>query len=136
MNYEQQMQMLFRGRQTLMETMMTFDQLAERIHTVHQSAQTSSVGAINRAMTLRNWLIGCYIVEFEQHGEKRAEYGANLLKKLEERVHEKGLNTTLFKLSRKFYLTYPQIGAIVSHQLNALPSEEKSATASHLSRPC
>ncbi len=115
-----------------METMMTFDQLAERIHTVHQSAQTSSVGAINRAMTLRNWLIGCYIVEFEQHGEKRAEYGANLLKKLEERVHEKGLNTTLFKLSRKFYLTYPQIGAIVSHQLNALPSEEKSATASHL----
>ena len=53
-----------------METMMTFDQLAERIHTVHQSAQTSSVGAINRAMTLRNWLIGCYIVEFEQHGEK------------------------------------------------------------------
>ena len=120
------------GELILMETIMTFDQLAEQIRTVHQSAQTSSVGAINRAMTLRNWLIGCYIVEFEQHGEKRAEYGANLLKKLEERIHERGLNTTLFKLSRKFYLTYPQIGAIVSHQLNVLPSDEKSATPSHL----
>ena len=35
----------------------------------------------------RNWLIGYYIVEFEQHGKDRAEYGSQLLKKLEERVN-------------------------------------------------
>ena len=41
--------------------------------------------------TMRNWLIGYYIVEFEQHGKDRAEYGSQLLKKLEERVNRKGL---------------------------------------------
>ncbi|WP_437182166.1 hypothetical protein [Segatella copri] len=48
--------------------------------------------------TMRNWLIGYYIVEFEQHGKDRAEYGSQLLKKLEERVNRKGLNVTLFKM--------------------------------------
>ena len=40
---------------------------------------------------MHNWLIGYYIVEFEQHGKDRAEYGTQLLKKLEERVDRKGL---------------------------------------------
>ena len=53
--------------------------------------------------TMRNWLIGYYIVEFEQHGKDRAEYGTQLLKKLE------GVNVTLFKNSRNFYLHYPQM---------------------------
>ena len=59
--------------------------------------------------TMRNWLIGYYIVEFEQHGKDRAEYGTQLLKKLEERVNRKGVNVTLFKNSRNFYLHYPQM---------------------------
>ena len=48
-------------------------------------------------------------VEFEQHGKDRAEYGSQLLKKLEERVNRKGLNVTLFKNARNFYLLYPQM---------------------------
>ena len=64
---------------------------------------------INRMQTMRNWLIGYYIVEFEQHGKDRAEYGSQLLKKLEERVNRKGLNVTLFKNARNFYLLYPQM---------------------------
>ena len=59
--------------------------------------------------TMRNWLIGYYIVEFEQHGKDRAEYGSQLLKKLEERVNRKGLNVTLFKNARNFNLLYPQM---------------------------
>lgn len=39
--------------------------------------------------TLRNWLIGCYIVEYEQKGCDRAKYGDRLLKRLEERVNTK-----------------------------------------------
>lgn len=70
----------------------TFEDLAEQIKMIHQSAKASAVGAVNRMMTLRNWLIGYYIVEFEQHGEERAQYGDKLLKKLEERIGEKGLN--------------------------------------------
>lgn len=73
------------------------------------AAQTCAVKAINRMQTMRNWLIGYYIVEFEQHGKDRAEYGSQLLKKLEERVNRKGLNVTLFKNARNFYLLYPQM---------------------------
>lgn len=36
--------------------------------------------AVNQLMTLRNWAIGYYIVEYEQGGNDRAEYGTNLLK--------------------------------------------------------
>lgn len=58
---------------------------------------------------MRNWLYGYYIIEFEQHGKDRAEYGTQLLKRLEERVNRKGLTETLFKNSRKFYRLYPQM---------------------------
>ena len=73
--------------------------------------------------TLRNWLIGCYIVEYEQNGSDRAKYGDRLLKRLEERVNTKGLNETLFRNSRNFYKLYPQIrwlfqiSATTSHKL-------------------
>ena len=79
------------------------------IQSTHDAAQTCAVKAINRMQTMRNWLIGYYIVEFEQHGKDRAEYGSQLLKKLEERVNRKGLNVTLFKNARNFYLLYPQM---------------------------
>ena len=88
---------------------LTFDVLAEKIKSIHLSAQNIAAGAVNRMLTLRNWLIGYYIVEFEQHGAEKARYGDNLLRQLEARVNEKGLNNTLFKNSRRFYLVYPQI---------------------------
>ena len=84
--------------------------------------------------TLRNWLIGCYIVEYEQKGSDRAKYGDRLLKRLEERVNTKGLNETLFRNSRTFYQLYPQIStlfsicATLSHKLKA--STEIHPTAS------
>ena len=87
----------------------SFDDLTKIIQDTHDAAQTSAVKAINRMQTMRNWLIGYYIIEFEQHGKDRAEYGARLLKKLEARVNRKGLTETLFKNSRKFYRLYPQM---------------------------
>ena len=59
--------------------------------------------------TMRNWLIGYYIVEYEQHGKDRAEYGTQLLKKLEERVNRKGMTRNTFQSARNFYRMYPQI---------------------------
>lgn len=87
----------------------SFIELTHVIQSTHDAAQTCAVKAINRMQTMRNWLIGYYIVEFEQHGKDRAEYGSRLLKKLEERVNRKGLNVTLFKNARNFYLLYPQM---------------------------
>ena len=86
-----------------------------------RSAQASAIKAINQMATLRNWLIGCYIVEYEQKGSDRAKYGDRLLKRLEERVNTKGLNETLFRNARTFYQIYPQVSLLF----------EKSAMPSH-----
>lgn len=91
------------------KTLHSFSDLASVIQATHDAAQSSAVRAVNRMQTMRNWLIGYYIVEFEQHGKDRAEYGAQLLKKLEERVNRKGVNITLLKNSRNFYIQYPQM---------------------------
>ena len=75
---------------------------------------------------MHNWLIGYYIVEFEQHGKDRAEYGTQLLKKLEERVDRKGVNVTLLQMSRNFYKLYPQM-------VNLFVPNQKYSTASNIS---
>ena len=62
-----------------MNDVMTFEKLIENIREINKSARVTATGAINRSMTLRNWLIGYYIVEFEQNGAERAEYGDELL---------------------------------------------------------
>lgn len=120
------------------KTLHSFNDLASIVQTTHDAAQSSAVKAINRMQTMRNWLIGYYIVEFEQHGKDRAEYGTQLLKKLEERVDRKGLTTTLFKWARKFYRLYPQmmenlpipICATVMHQLQPIENKEDTICAS------
>lgn len=91
------------------KTLHSFSDLASVIQTTHDAAQSSAVKAINRMQTMRNWLIGYHIVEFEQHGKDRAEYGAQLLKRLEERVNRKGLTRNTFQSSRIFYRMYPQM---------------------------
>ena len=120
-------------------TFHSFSDLASIIQTTHDAAQSSAVRAINRMQTMRNWLIGYYIVEFEQHGKDRAEYGTQLLKKLEEQVNRKGLNVTLFQTSRNFYNLYPQMeGLFVQNEIystlsnksgNSIPLMDKSADA-------
>ena len=120
------------------KTLHSFNDLASIVQTTHDAAQSSAVKAINRMQTMHNWLIGYYIVEFEQHGKDRAEYGTQLLKKLEERGDRKGLTTTLFKWARKFYRLYPQmmenlpipICATVMHQLQPIENKEKAIGAS------
>ena len=62
---------------------------------------------------MRNWIIGYYIVEFEQKGNERAEYGEHLLEKLEERVAVKGLTKEVLSLCRSFYTIYPQMASLL-----------------------
>ncbi len=106
------------------KTLHSFNDLASIVQTTHDAAQSSAVKAINRMQTMRNWLIGYYIVEFEQHGKDRAEYGTQLLKKLEERVDRKGVNVTLLQMSRNFYKLYPQM-------VNLFVPNQKYSTASN-----
>jgi len=112
---------------------MDFNQLSEIIGKTHRYLQNIAVKAINQNLTIRNWLIGYYIVEFEQNGEDRAVYGEKLLKILEEKMDDKGLNETLFYWSRKFYISYPFVGKMISATVSQIFKElpgEISATVS------
>ena len=110
----------------MQKTTPTFNDLSESIIETHQSAQNTAIKAVNQMATLRNWLIGCYIVEYEQKGSDRAKYGDRLLKRLEERVNTKGLNETLFLAARRFYSFYPQIADIISPSIHPILSDKSS----------
>ena len=55
-----------------------FTTLVDGIAQVNQHFQTQAVKAVNVSLTLRNWLIGCYIREYELKGSDRAAYGERL----------------------------------------------------------
>ena len=114
------------------ETAFSFDHLSELVLQLHDSAYSATVKAINRFATIRNYVIGFYIVEYEQHGNDRAKYGDRLLKRLSERVNRRGINETLLTNSRKFYLTYPQIKDYLTaiSPMESEKSAEKSPTLS------
>lgn len=81
----------------------------------HLAAQAGK--AVNISLTLRNWLIGCYIREYEQNGLDRAQYGETLLGVLSQRLTEAGLDGMVARslmLYRQFYLAYPEISQSVS----------------------
>ncbi len=88
---------------------MNFESLVNHISAIQDTLQAQAAHSVNLALTSRNWLMGCYIVEFEQNGEDRAAYGEQLLKKLEQRLNAKGLNERRFREFRRLYLVYPQL---------------------------
>lgn len=96
-----------------------FDVLVNSIEQTHQYFYQRAIKAVNVALTLRNWLIGCYIVEFEQNGADRAKYGTRLVDSLADRLKNKGLGNRNLKLFRQFYLAYPELYPAI-HQLSHL----------------
>ena len=99
---------------------MKFKQLIDIIRKTHFSLQQRAVSAVDRNLTVRNWLIGFYIAEFEQNGEDRAVYGDKLIDKIAESIkHIKGLSARNLNLFRQFYFTYPQIMQTVSAELQS-----------------
>lgn len=98
---------------------LNFDYLvSELVHLHHQSEQ-HTVKAINVGLTIRNWLIGHHIVEYEQNGEDRAKYGEKLLESIAGEFKKKkikGMSFTNLNMFRQFYETYPQIGQTLSDQ--------------------
>ncbi len=95
----------------------TFENLAERVKNVHNATSSVAKGAVNQLLTIRNWAIGCYIVEYEQEGCDRAKYGARLLQNLADKLSIKGLDRQLLNACRIFYVKYPQICETASHKL-------------------
>jgi hypothetical protein len=84
---------------------------------VQDVLQAQAAHAINLALTARNWLVGYYIVEFEQNGEDRAKYGENLLNRLSKDINRKGFEPRSLRVYRRFYLVYPQLGTEIGSYL-------------------
>lgn len=87
-----------------------FEQLVERIARLVNDAKSEVVRYINDKLIITNWHIGQYIVEFEQRGNARAQYGealiSNLSKVLRLRLG-KGYSRSNLQNMRKLYLYYP-----------------------------
>ncbi|WP_113925678.1 PDDEXK nuclease domain-containing protein [Cognataquiflexum aquatile] len=99
---------------------MNFELLIDTISKTHSHFQQQALKAVNVSLTLRNWLIGYYIVEFEQKGEDRASYGTELLKKLSLEIKIKGLVSAELSRCRQFYFCYPQILGSMTQEFNNL----------------
>lgn len=83
--------------------------LLDRIGEILHLARTHVVREINRTQVLAYYEIGQEIVEFEQKGKARAEYGEELLQKLSADLTSKfrrGFSAENLRLMRKFYLTF------------------------------
>lgn len=92
---------------------MNFDALVQSIVSLHVESVGSAAVAVNRALVRRNWLIGAYLVEYEQKGEDRAAYGARLLSGLARELGSRGIpgaSRQMLDRMRIFYRLYPQIG--------------------------
>lgn len=91
---------------------MNYTHLIKAINGATAELQGRAAAAVNQALVLRNWLVGAYLVEFEQNGKDRAKYGERLLERLAEDLATKrirGLDERTLRDCRALYVTYPQI---------------------------
>ena len=98
-----------------------FEKLVGTIRQVHEELAAQVGRAVNLSLTMRNWLIGAYIAEYELSGADRAGYGDGLLTELAKSLTElKVSNCNRRQLYRylRFYRSYPEIVGTLTTQLN------------------
>ncbi|WP_082615502.1 PDDEXK nuclease domain-containing protein [Acidovorax sp. Root267] len=86
--------------------------LLTRIRQIWESARTQAARSVNTAHVCANWMIGQQIVEAEQGGAKRAEYGKALLKALSSQLtadYGDGFSVSALQYMRSFFLAYPDL---------------------------
>ena len=95
-------------------------QLVSHIVSTWESAKSNAVKAVNTALLQANWETGQYIVEFEQQGNAKAQYGDRLLVNLSKdltHLKGRGFSRSMLTYMRKFYLAFPKCET-VSHKLS------------------
>lgn len=109
---------------------MKFDQLTDLIYTTNHTLVQQAGKSVNRLLTLRNWLIGYRIQEYELSGIDRAQYGEKLISTLSKWLEEKRVpscsQTALYSY-KLFYKTYPEILQTVSAELDFLKNQGVTA---------
>ena len=95
-----------------------FSFLAKSIHQIDCYFKDETAKAVNRHLTARNWLIGCYLFEYEQHGKDRAQYGARLIKSLTVELNSPSLSAGNLKMYRRFYQEFPMLAKPIKEYLS------------------
>ncbi|WP_205960490.1 PDDEXK nuclease domain-containing protein [Flammeovirga sp. MY04] len=94
-------------------SMKSFSLLVKTIENTDLLFKEGVKRTIDKSLSLRNWLFGFYIVEYEQAGNDRQNYGDKIIHHLSEKINKRGFSVTNLKLYRQFYITYPQFGEAI-----------------------
>lgn len=92
-----------------------YEQLIANIGAILADGRNRVATAINTALVQTYWTIGQHIVEYEQQGNERAEYGSNLLNRLVKDLKEKygvGFNRSNLQYMRKLYVAFPNCATL------------------------
>ena len=112
-----------------------FKQLVSLFEQTQSAMQSKAARSVDIALVVRNWLFGWYIVEYQQNGLDRAEYGKKLLKKLSDTLTKKmgkGFSVDSLELMRKFYTGFSDVQKVITVDFLLLT---KSETVSRISQP-
>ena len=104
------------------------DDLYERVARIIENARSQIARTVNTALVHAHWLIGREIVEVEQHGEARAEYGEQLVRALASRLTERygrGFSYPSVERMKQFFLTFPT-GSALPGSPNGRTSSERT----------
>ncbi len=85
------------------------DSLFDRVSFIIDETRNKIAYSVNHAMVEAYWKIGKEIIEEEQHGDQRAEYGKSIIDNLSKELtkkYAKGYSTRNLWVIRQFYLTY------------------------------
>jgi hypothetical protein len=113
-----------------------YSKLITDIASLIEQGRKTTVRYVNTVLVATYWLIGRRIVEYEQKGKERAEYGKELLQKLSQDLNNRfgrGFPPDNLEAMRRFYLSYPiEISETVSRKLL---SENPQTVSGELSYP-
>lgn len=108
---------------------MNFKELIISLSKINEELREGSMRAVNTSLTIRNWFFGFYILEFEQNGRDRAEYGKALLANIAAEM--KGMSIPNsdereLRRHRQFYTIYPEVAKLVTtnNQIRGLLTPE------------
>jgi len=107
-------------KETNIQGVNNYDKLVSQISETYVSGKQKAIAAVNQHITETYWKVGEHIVEFEQDGKQRAEYGSGLLEKLSKDLsllHGKGFSVSNIQRMRQLYDEYSNY-ATVSHKLS------------------
>ena len=107
----------------------SYQSLLKGVVSLLESARRSSIRAINSIMAATYWEIGRRIVEHEQGGQERAQYGSSQLERLSEDLGQRfgrGFSVDNLENMRRFYLAYKKLG------ISETPSRKSARAATAL----